>query len=67
MPLSPAARSNQPFREECHRVVSTFFRPGAKKELPINEEIRDLVLNALENNTHPDVVNIVVCSITTIG
>lgn len=48
----------QPFREECLRVITTFFRPGSKKELPIDEEIKELVLDGLAWSTHPDAVSI---------
>lgn len=51
-PLSPAI---QPFRGEALRIVATFFRPGAAKELALDEIVRDSVLKDLVWNTHPDV------------
>lgn len=51
-PISPAI---QPFREEALRIVATFFRPGAAKELALDEIVRDSVLKDLVWNTHPDV------------
>ncbi|KDQ64127.1 hypothetical protein JAAARDRAFT_52120 [Jaapia argillacea MUCL 33604] len=47
--------ASQPFREECSRVVSAFLRPGARKELNIDSDLRDDVLKDLMWTTHPDV------------
>ncbi|OCH94496.1 hypothetical protein OBBRIDRAFT_123127 [Obba rivulosa] len=53
---SPALRPHeQPFREECARIVATFFCPGAAEELSLDSALRDAVIRDLTWNTHPDV------------
>lgn len=52
-----AAPQAQPFRDECARIVATFFRPGASKELSLSHEVRDTIVRHLTWNTHPDVVS----------
>lgn len=47
----------QPFRDECARIVATFFTPGAAKELSLDANVRDTVVRNLTWNTHPDVVS----------
>jgi hypothetical protein len=57
-PLGSALTSRearQPFRDECERIVATFFSPNALKELSLSSDVRDAVLRDLEQNTHPDV------------
>ena len=49
---------DQPFREECLRIVATFLTPGAAKELPLDPVVRDTVIRELTWNTHPDIVSI---------
>ncbi|KZT06530.1 uncharacterized protein LAESUDRAFT_679540 [Laetiporus sulphureus 93-53] len=44
-----------PFRDECRRVIATFFRPGAASELPLDHLLRDTVVRDLTWNTHPDI------------
>ncbi|KZT36672.1 hypothetical protein SISSUDRAFT_1049503 [Sistotremastrum suecicum HHB10207 ss-3] len=51
-PLTPGI---QPFRDEALRIVATFLRPGAVKELALDEIVREAVLKNLVWNTHPDV------------
>ncbi|KAL6307174.1 hypothetical protein BKA93DRAFT_823638 [Sparassis latifolia] len=46
--------TEQPFRDECERIVATFLHPGAPKELPLEPALRDTLLRALSWNTHPD-------------
>ncbi|KAH9927283.1 uncharacterized protein B0H18DRAFT_292693 [Fomitopsis serialis] len=46
---------DQPFRDECTRIVATFLRPDAAKELPLDPAVRDTVIRDLTWNTHPDV------------
>jgi hypothetical protein len=48
-------RSQHPGRAECARIVATFFKPGAPKELSLDADVRDGVLRELSRNTHPDV------------
>ncbi len=36
--------------------MATFLQPGAVKELPLDEIIRDTVVRDLTSSTHPDVV-----------
>ncbi|KAI0940206.1 hypothetical protein AcV5_001377 [Taiwanofungus camphoratus] len=50
-----AQAGEQPFREECMRIVATFLRPGAAKELPLDPALRDAVIRDLTWNTHPDI------------
>ena len=52
MQLDPA---EQPFRDEALQIVATFIRPGSKKELALDQVVRDAVLKNLVWNTHPDV------------
>jgi hypothetical protein len=47
----------QPFRLECMRVIETFLRPGAVKELSLDAMARDMIIRNLAHNTHPDVVS----------
>jgi hypothetical protein len=47
--------AQQPFRDECERIVATFFAPNTRKELSLDSDIRDTVLRRLLKNTHPDV------------
>ncbi|KZT70343.1 hypothetical protein DAEQUDRAFT_764788 [Daedalea quercina L-15889] len=54
---SGSVRPNeQPFRQECMRIVATFLRPDAAKELPLDPTVRDTVIRDLTWNTHPDVL-----------
>ncbi|OSX59506.1 hypothetical protein POSPLADRAFT_1075641 [Postia placenta MAD-698-R-SB12] len=52
--ITPESRQ-QPFRKEGMRIVATFFKPGAAKELPLDPVVRDTVIRDLTWNTHPDV------------
>ncbi|TFY57126.1 hypothetical protein EVJ58_g7213, partial [Rhodofomes roseus] len=57
-PLRPApdpVPRDQPFKEECMRIVATFLRPGTAKELPLDAALRDTTIRDLTWNTHPDV------------
>ncbi|KAH9833778.1 uncharacterized protein C8Q71DRAFT_860050 [Rhodofomes roseus] len=57
-PLRPASDPvprDQPFKEECMRIVATFLRPGTAKELPLDAALRDTTIRDLTWNTHPDV------------
>ena len=63
MPQATSTREHmrpcdQPFREECLRIVATFLTPGATKELPLDPVVRDTVIRDLTWNTHPDVVSL---------
>lgn len=51
---------DQPFRDETLRVVATFMRPGGygKKELALDQDVRDEVMRGLVFTTHPDVVSV---------
>jgi len=50
--------SAQPFREEVLRIVATFMTPGkSKKELPLDETTRNMVVRNLAWSTHPNVVS----------
>ncbi|CAE6392381.1 unnamed protein product, partial [Rhizoctonia solani] len=53
--LSPASLKDQPFRSETLQIVATFIRPGAKKELNLDMDVREELLRRLEKSTHPDV------------
>lgn len=50
-------QNEQRLRHECNRVIATFFKPGAEKELSLDSNMRDGVLRELASNTHPDVVS----------
>ncbi|KAF9819507.1 hypothetical protein IEO21_02115 [Rhodonia placenta] len=52
--ITPESKQ-QPFRKEGMRIVATFFKPGAAKELPLDPVVRDTVIRDLTWNTHPDV------------
>ncbi|CAE6473427.1 unnamed protein product [Rhizoctonia solani] len=52
---SPVPPRDQPFRTETLQIVATFIRPGAKKELNLDMDVRDELLRGLEKTTHPDV------------
>jgi hypothetical protein len=52
---SLSSRPLLPFADECARVVATFFRPSAKKELALHADVRDAVVRNLVHSTHPDV------------
>ncbi|KAJ1309290.1 hypothetical protein OPQ81_004952 [Rhizoctonia solani] len=52
---SPTPIRDQPFREETLQIVATFIRPGAKKELNLDMEVREELLRGLEKTTHPEV------------
>ncbi|CAE6435360.1 unnamed protein product, partial [Rhizoctonia solani] len=52
---SPISFKEQPFRKETLQIVATFIRPGAKKELNLDMDIREELLRGLERSTHPDV------------
>jgi hypothetical protein len=45
-----------PFRDECMRIIATFFRPEASKELNLDAALKDDVLRNLDHSTHPDIV-----------
>jgi hypothetical protein len=47
----------QPARTECMRIIATFLRPGAPKELALDATVRDTVIRNLASNSHPDVVS----------
>jgi hypothetical protein len=47
----------QPFRKECMRVIATFLRPGATKELPLDDLLRHNTIRNLAYSTHPDIVS----------
>jgi hypothetical protein len=49
---------DQPFRLECMRVIATFLRPGARKELSLDAIVRDTAIRKLEHSTNPDVVSL---------
>ncbi|CAE6444437.1 unnamed protein product [Rhizoctonia solani] len=51
----PSPLKDQPFRNETLQIVATFIRPGAKKELNLDMDVRDELLRELEKSTHPDV------------
>ncbi|CUA67161.1 hypothetical protein RSOLAG22IIIB_13284 [Rhizoctonia solani] len=53
--LSPASLKDQPFQSETLQIVATFMRPGAKKELNLDMDVREELLRRLEKSTHPDV------------
>jgi len=42
-------------RDECVRIVATFFCPGAAEELLLDAVLRDTVIRNLTWSTHPDV------------
>ncbi|KAF8725070.1 G protein signaling domain, partial [Rhizoctonia solani] len=46
---------DQPFRNEILQIVATFIRPGAKKELNLDMDVREELLRGLEKSTHPDI------------
>ncbi|CEL63911.1 hypothetical protein RSOLAG1IB_05676 [Rhizoctonia solani AG-1 IB] len=52
---APSPLKDQPFRNEMLQIVATFIRPGAKKELNLDMDVRDELLRRLEKSTHPDV------------
>ncbi|CAE6444333.1 unnamed protein product [Rhizoctonia solani] len=52
---SPVPLKDQPFRNETLQIVATFIRPGAKKELNLDADIREELLRGLEKSTHPDI------------
>ena len=47
---------SQPFKKECIRIIATFLRPDAVKELPLTDTVRFRAIKALAHTTHPDVV-----------
>ncbi|CAE6522724.1 unnamed protein product [Rhizoctonia solani] len=52
---SPVPLKDQPFRNETLQIVATFIRPGAKKELNLDTDVKEELLRGLEKSTHPDV------------
>jgi hypothetical protein len=48
-------QAQDPFRDECERIVATFFSPSSRKELSLDSDTRDGVLHNLTRSTHPDV------------
>ncbi|KAG8960118.1 hypothetical protein FRC03_007051 [Tulasnella sp. 419] len=55
-PCTTISPSDQPFRDETIRIVATFMRTGGtKKELALEEELREQVLRNLAFTTHPNV------------
>lgn len=49
---------DQPFQSECMRIIATFLKPGAAKELPLDPDVRETAVRDLAWNTHPDAVGI---------
>ena len=47
----------QPYKKECMRIIATFLRPGAVKELSLDDDLRHTVIRNLAYSTHPDVVS----------
>ncbi|EPT00776.1 hypothetical protein FOMPIDRAFT_1121704, partial [Fomitopsis schrenkii] len=45
---------DQPFQSECMRIIATFLKPGAAKELPLDPDVRETAVRDLAWNTHPD-------------
>lgn len=45
-------------RQECMRIVATFFKPGSSKELNIDAMVKEAILSDVASgHAHPDVVS----------
>lgn len=49
----------QPFRSEIERIVSHYIIPGSPRELNLSHKDRRVVLQALQQTTHPSALSII--------
>ncbi|KAJ7573864.1 hypothetical protein C8J56DRAFT_1173187 [Mycena floridula] len=43
------------FKDECHRIIATFLRPGAAEELNMDSRMRDTLMKKIMTGSHPDI------------
>lgn len=53
----------QPYRDEINRIISTYIKVGASRELNLSERERSSTLHALQNTTHPSALQQVLVSV----